>query len=444
MKTYPKMKDSGVEWIGEIPEHWEVTRLKKIQSKEPRSFIDGDWIESPFITDEGVRLIQTGNIGIGEYKEQGFRFVSEETFRKLNCTEIFPNDILICRLAEPVGRSCLSPHLNSKMITSVDVVILKPSNEVDSQFVVYCLTNPKYFDWLNSISRGSTRQRISRSMLGNVDFLLPNLLEQKQISEFLDKATSKINSELQRNLRLIEILEEKRHSLINQAVTKGLDPSIPMKDSGIEWIGKIPEHWEITKLKHRTHNILDGEHSSPEFVDLGIPYISSRHVKNKIIFDNCKFVDEKTYQRLIKRCYPEVNDVLITVKGTIGNTKRIDIKDRFVMDRNVGLIKPITEYLNSLFLEYYLNSNLVQKYIETLVDKSVISSLYLNEIKNIILIQPLIEEQQEISDFLKRETLKIDLLISKIISQNQKLVEVRQSLISSAVTGKIDVRDAVA
>ncbi|MCA1771075.1 MAG: hypothetical protein LC652_14425, partial [Halomonas sp.] len=118
---YPEYKDSGVEWLGEVPAHWNVIPLRGTARQEPYSFTDGDWVESPFITDEGVRLIQTGNIGVGEYREQGFRYIAENTFEKLKCTEFRPNDVLICRLADPVGRACLAPDLDGRMITSVDV-----------------------------------------------------------------------------------------------------------------------------------------------------------------------------------------------------------------------------------------------------------------------------------------------------------------------------------
>ena len=105
-----------------------------------KTFTDGDWIESPFIRDEGIRLIQTGNVGIGEYKEQGFRYIDEETFRAFRCTEILPGDVLICRLADPVSRACVAPHLGCRMITSVDVCILKPASDAHAGFVVHALT----------------------------------------------------------------------------------------------------------------------------------------------------------------------------------------------------------------------------------------------------------------------------------------------------------------
>jgi type I restriction enzyme, S subunit len=248
--AYPSYKVSGVEWAGNIPDHWIRTKIKHLSSGSKKSFIDGDWIESPFITDDGIRLIQTGNVGIGDYKEQGYRYINETTFSELNCTEVFLNDVLICRLASPVGRACLAPNLGTRMITSVDNCILKPSSKNDSRFIVYQLSTQNYLNFLESMARGSTRARISRSMLGDLNFVMPPLPEQRAIADFLDRKTAQIDELIAKKQRMIELLEEQRTALINHAVTKGLDPTAPMKDSGVEWLGEIPAHWEVKKGKY--------------------------------------------------------------------------------------------------------------------------------------------------------------------------------------------------
>jgi len=168
IEPYQAYKDSGVEWLGVIPEHWETLAVKRVAKAGYKKFVDGDWIESPYITDKGIRLIQTGNVGIGIYKEKGWRYISEKTFNDLNCTEIFPDDILICRLDGPVGRACLVPDLQVRMITSVDNAILKPSEDFDSQFIVYVMSSSVWLEWIQTLCRvgGGFRFRISRSMLG--------------------------------------------------------------------------------------------------------------------------------------------------------------------------------------------------------------------------------------------------------------------------------------
>ena len=162
------LKDSGVEWLGQIPAHWEVQPIRSLARPGYKTFTDGDWIESPYIRDEGVRLIQTGNIGTGTYREQGFRYIDIHTFHAFQCTEVVPGDVLICRLADPVGRACLAPDLGCRMITSVDVCILKTAEDIDPAFLVYALSADNYLGWLSGICRGGTRDRVSRSMLGAI------------------------------------------------------------------------------------------------------------------------------------------------------------------------------------------------------------------------------------------------------------------------------------
>lgn len=182
--------------------------------------MDGDWIESPFITDSGIRYITTGNISPLEYREQGDSYISETTFNELNCKEVFPGDILISRLNEPIGRSCITPDLGIRVITSVDNVIFRPdTNIVDKKFIVYFLNSSKFTEHANLEARGTTMHRMSRTMLGHQRVILPPLSEQKIISEQLDGKCKKINSSLSKARKEIELLREYKQSVITEAVT---------------------------------------------------------------------------------------------------------------------------------------------------------------------------------------------------------------------------------
>jgi type I restriction enzyme S subunit len=219
------MKDSGLPWIGEIPEHWEMIAIKRLARPGRKTFVDGDWIELPYITEEGVRLIQTGNVAIGQYREKGFRYVSEETLKKLKCTEVEPNNVLICRLDGPVGRACLAPDLGIQMITSVDNVILKPDPKHDPRFIVYFMSSKPYLEWNQVLCRvgGGHRWRISRSMLGDLKIPAPPTEEQCRIADYLEQQTIKIRSTVELLLKQIEKLQEYRQSLITATVTGKMD-----------------------------------------------------------------------------------------------------------------------------------------------------------------------------------------------------------------------------
>ena len=222
-RPYPAYRDSGVGWLGEVPKHWYTNRIKTLARPGYKTFVDGDWIESPYITGDGIRLIQTGNIGVGAYREQGFRYISESTFNDFGCTEFQPGDVLICRLGEPVARSCLAPRLGKRMITSVDVCILRPRRDVSPEFLVYSMSSQRYLGWVASLVRGSTRDRVSRSMLGGFSLPIPPPAEQAAVTDYLDKVTGDLGAAIVRCTDSIRLLSEFRTRLVADVVTGKLD-----------------------------------------------------------------------------------------------------------------------------------------------------------------------------------------------------------------------------
>ena len=446
--AYPKYKDSGVEWLGKIPKHWEVSPIRTFAKREYRSFIDGDWIESPYIQNEGIRLLQTGNIGIGKYREKGFRYIDEKTFNDLRCTEVKPSDILICRLADPVGRSCLAPNLNSKMIASVDICILKPSTHIDPQFVVYILSNKSYLLWMSSICRGGTRDRISRNMLGAIKVQNPPFQEQKSIADFLDKETSRIDSLIQKKEQQIELLKEKRLVLITQVVTKGLDPNVKMKDSGIEWLKKIPDHWKIKKIKYiaepNPSNINKKSKEGEKEIFL-CNYVEV--YKNEYIDDTLHFMKATATIDQISKFILKKGDVIVTKDSEVRNDIAVPalVTKNFndvVCGYHLTHIKPkkiLGDYLFRCFQSKWL-----QSYFEVSANGITRYGISVDEFNSALILIPPIQEQKNISHFLDKETAQIDSLTEKIKKSIEILKEYRSALITSAVTGKMDVRDSQA
>lgn len=215
-----KMKDSGVEWIGMIPEHWEVTRILETARRSISAFIDGDWIETPDIADKGIRYITSGNVGALKYKEQGAGFITEETFEALHCTEVFPGDLLISRLNPPIGRTCMVPDLGSRIVTCVDNVIYRPNtNRFDKQFLVYLMNCQYYSDYVTNQGRGATMKRISRSQLAKIKIIVPPLSEQQAIATYLDEKCTKIDAIVENLNQQIEKHKLLKRALINEVIT---------------------------------------------------------------------------------------------------------------------------------------------------------------------------------------------------------------------------------
>lgn len=444
LTSYKDYVPSRTPIINFLPANWEVSKISRIAKRGYRTFVDGDWIESPYITSEGIRLIQTGNVGVGTYKEQGFRYISEGTFRLLNCTAVEPGDVLICRLADPVGRACLAPNLGIKMITSVDVCILKASRDWDSRYITYFLSSKPYLDFIDSVSRGGTRDRISRSFLGNVRIPKPHLREQQQIGNFLDRETAEADALIAKYERLLELLEEKRIALITQAVTKGLDPRVPMKQSGVEWIGQIPEHWSVFQLKHLVSLITKGTTPTTfgkDFVADGVRFIKVEAISNyqTIIEDKCAAIDTET-DYLLGRSRLQEGDVLVSIAGAIGRVAVVRSKDVPAnTNQAVAICRPKCKIIESAWLSYAISSDPSQRVLNDASVESAQANLSLTMLGRLPIAFPSLNEQRLILDTLRKQLEKVDNSKRLVMRATNLVRERRAALITAAVTGQIDV-----
>ena len=427
MDRYDSYKDSGVKWIGEIPNGWNVTKLKYTKKDSRNSFIDGDWIESKDLSDDGIRYITSGNIGEGKYKEQGSGYISEDTFNELNCTELFEGELVISRLFLPVGRSCILPNLNNRVITCVDNVVLRPKDSFNKFYLNYQFNSSRYSEFTELISRGVTLTRISRGMLGNNSIVVPSLSEQQQIVSFLDDKTQKIDSLIQQKEKKIELLKEKRISLINHVVTKGLDPNVEMKDSGVEWIGEIPSSWEITKMKYGVNHL--SEKGKPEKKDIKI---SPENVESGTgVCFNLYSEHESEGMRF------QSGDILL-------NKLRLYLKKILFTDYDGFSLGEmiVLRTNNKLNNKYFYQLLFSQGLIDLLDSQSTgikLPRVSPDVILNTEIVYPPLNEQQQIVEYLDKQTEEIDTLIQLEQKKIDTLKEYRQSLISEVVTGKIRV-----
>ena len=455
LSPYPKYRPSGVEWLGETPESWGTKRVSLLARAGAKTFTDGDWVELPYITEDGVRLLQTGNVGIGEYREQGFRYIDESSFSVLRCTEVEPGDVLICRLADPVGRACLAPDLNCRMITSVDVCILKLGTSMDPRYVVYFLSSKVYLDFVESLCRGGTRDRISRSMLGAICAPVPSTREQQSIADFLDRKNSRLDTLVAKKRTLIERLKEKRTALISRTVTRGLPPDAAraagvephpkLKSTGIDWLGAVPEHWEVKPLGRlvRFAGGATPDKGNPEYWDGDIPWVSPKDMKGMRIDDVPNHVSTKGLRNSALTLMRE-KSVLIVVRGMIlAHSFPVAIIDSPVTINQDMKALTSGKRLNAEFLLWLLTG--IAHVFVSLADESAHGTRKLESeiVARVRVTLPSTNEQISIVDFLDRETARIDTLVTKIETAIERLQEHRTALITAAVTGKIDVRGTV-
>lgn len=435
-----KMKDSGIEWIGDIPEDWEIAKLKYTSdSNIPHSFEDGDWIESKYISEDGIRYLTTGNIGDGEYKEQGSGYVSEENFKILNCKYAYPNDLIFSRLNAPYGRSCLLPDNYNKYVVAVDNVILRPSNNYDKKFMNYLTQCRGYQKSVEDSASGTTMQRISRTKLGNIQLPFPIIETQKIISHILDKKTNQIYGIRNTINKEIESLENYKKSLITEAVTKGLDKNVEMKDSGIEWIGQIPKKWKKIELRYLSNivrggsprpisNYMSDEDSDLNWIKIGDTEKGSKYInktKNKLKISG-----------LSSTTYVKKGELILSNSMSYGEAYILNI-DGCIHDGWLAF-KEIKNVDQEYLYFSLLSSNTLAQF-DMLCDGGVVQNLNIDKVKTVKIFIPNLDEQINIADYLNKKTKLIDQSISLKQKQLQTLEEYKKSLIYEYVTGKKEV-----
>ena len=437
-----QMKPSGIDWIGDIPSSWEINKVKYLATEPGTLFLDGDWIESDVIEESGIRYLTTGNVGAGFYKEQGSGYISEKTFSELHCLNVYPGDLMISRLNEPIGRSCIIPDTESRYVVAVDNVILRPNANYNKKFIMYGMNADGYAEHANMIARGATMSRISRSQLGQFWLAFPNIEEQQAIADFLDKECTQIDSIAADLERQIALLQQYKKSLITETVTKGLDKSVPMKDTGVEWIGQIPEHWDVEPIKYRVtfHNGDRGENypTKSELQSEGIPFINAGHLEGDgLNMANMDYISEEKY-RIMGGVKLRSGDILYCLRGSVGKNAIVDMNQGTVAS---SLVAIRSVRISAEYLYYCLNSHIeeVQRYWwDNGTAQPNLSADNLGKYKICI---PPVEEQKAIVKYLNNICSQIDNLIIGKKKQLSTIQQHKKSLIYEYVTGKKRVKE---
>lgn len=425
-QKYAEYKDSGVEWLGEIPSHWNQTYLKYVvlinMGQSPSS-------EDCNIDGIGIPFLQ-GNAEFGTYSPTAKNYCPIPK-------KIADKGDLLFSVRAPVGAL---NYADMQYGIGRGLCSLKSRSSINSSFLWWVLPTYKY--QLDAIATGSTFEAVSAEEVANLKFPLPTIVEQQKIANFLDHETTQIDTLIAKQEKLIELLKEKRQAVISHVVTKGLNPDVAMKDSGVEWLGQVPEHWTVSKLKHFV-NVVDCKHITAEFFDEGIPLASIGEVKGwKVNLSNAKLTNEKCYQELIDgNRKPQVGDIIYTRNATVGEASLVHAElPKFALGQDVCLIH-IIQKLSSEYLLHFLKSEIIKIQLNLAMVGSTFKRINVDDIRNYVIVIPPIEEQECILKELDQKIEKYDSLINFAVKQIQLMQERRTALISSAVTGKIDVRN---
>lgn len=315
---------------------------------------------------------------------------------------------------------------------------LKPVLDIELKYYYYYLQFVTQF-YKRPDTNGA---KIMNNEMANIHALIPPKETQIRIAEFLDKKTAEIDAILQKKENLLLLLEEKKKAIINEAVTKGINPNVSMKDSGIEWIGEIPEHWEVTQLKYLTEKVGSGvtpRGGAEVYTEEGVKFIRSQNVYfDGLRLDDVVFVDEKTHSQM-ENSKVVFNDVLLNITGgSIGRSCVVEVNEELNVNQHVCIIRPSDE-LNPNYLNYFLYSNIGQTQVRLGITGGNREGLNFENLKSFIIPKLDVVEQELIVNTIKLKVIELNSIGNKIQAQINKLKEYRQSLISEAVTGKIDI-----
>jgi type I restriction enzyme S subunit len=435
---YEAYKDSGVEWLGEVPEHWNRVPLKHVAVLNPKkSEYQGD--QNQICSFLPMEKLKTGTITLDEKRTisdvyGGYTYFENGDILQAKVTPCFENKNIA--IAEKL--------INGIGFGSSEINVLRASKSISNKFLYYRLQETNFMDFcISSMTGVAGLQRVPSDIINNFSIALPKKTEQVQIARFLDYETTRIDALIAEQERLIELLQEKRQAVISHAVTKGLDPTVPMKDSGVEWLGKVPEHWNVVALKHLVSRpIIDGPHESPQKQDTGIPFISAEAIgKGFIDFDKkWGYISKEDHQKYSQRYKPQRGDILLVKLGaTTGVPAIVETDVEFNIWVPLAAIRLESRH-QSRFIFHVLQSNNLRVAYELNWTYGTQQTLGLATISNLRMPLPPPNEQQEIVEYLGSFLSGLDTLESEAEPAIELLQERRSALISAAVTGKIDVR----
>lgn len=440
MRKYQKYKKTEVKGIPAIPKEWVINKIKFVSKTIAGGTPDTKNIQ--FWENGTIPWLPSGKVhDCNIYEEDADTFITEQGLKGSAAKLIPTNSILIAL----TGATCANiAHLHFSATANQSVVAMPGSKKIENRYLFYCLLGIREQILINKT--GGAQSGINDGDIKNTQIPYPSLPEQHAIVHFLDYKTGQIDRFIANRQKQIELLKEQKAGIINKAVTKGINPNAKMKDSGIEWIERIPENWSVWKLKFLTNRISKGTTPSTEgreILEVGeIRFLKAENITpDGISLLPEFFIDEETNQ-ILKRSQLQKNDILFVIAGaTIG--KAAIITDDFIpanTNQAVCFIRLKKKVLPELVLNQLQASYIKNKMaVESVVAAQ--PNISMENIGNFQIFLPPMDEQNELLNFIKDEANNFDTLISKYQKQIDLMQEYRTSLISQAVTGKIDVRE---
>ena len=448
MKAYSEYKESGVEWIGKIPSYWNFISIKLLEGNSAEVVQTGPFgaqLHASDYQDEGIPLILIKHVNNLSISNLNLPKISLQKAEELSLYRLKKGDIVFSRVGS-IGRIALVEDEQEGWLISGQMLRLRITNPaVYPRFAIYSITSETTQTYFQLSSVGSTRESINTEILRNYPIPIPPLPEQQAIADFLDRKTAQVDRLIEKKQRQIELLQEQRTALINQAVTKGLDPDVPMKDSGIEWLGEIPEHWDVLLIRY-TARVGRGQTPRPAgdprfFNGSHIPWITVGEVtkdKGMYLTETKTMLTEEGSKHSI--IFKKGTLVLTNSGATLGVPKILGI-DGCMNDGNAAFQNMRNDMEKKYMYFFFMSMTMILR------DQSQVSgqpNLNTTIISSLNIPKPPLDEQKSIANFLIDQEENFKVATKKLTDTIELLQEYRTTLISAAVTGKIDVREVEA
>ncbi len=439
MGVYETYADSENKWIGKIPEHWSIIPLKYLVSCNEKSLSEN--------TSESARIkyIEIGDVSadkgitgfslyeFGDAPSRARRIVKEE-------------DVIISTVRTYLKAIAVIDDKYDNFVVSTGFAVLTPE-KIDAAFLNSIVLHEGFIGEVISLSKGVSYPSITTSDLLKIKIPFPPLSEQKQIGSYLKQKSQSINRLIAKKERIVELLEEESTAIINQAVTKGLNMTIPMKYSGIEWLGEIPKHWKIRKLRY-VGNCQNGISAGADFFGKGFPFVSYSDVFNNRVLPSTINGLAKSEEKHWKHYSVQVGDVFFTrTSETIEEIGFSSVcEEKIEKATFAGFLirfRPHPSFLITGFSKYFFRCFIPRIFFVREMNLVTRASLSQELLKRLPILLPPLEEQSSIGDYLDEKVEKINQVIEKTSSEIEYLKEYKTTLISNAVIGKIDVREEI-
>ncbi|MBI5837114.1 MAG: restriction endonuclease subunit S [Candidatus Eisenbacteria bacterium] len=438
-KPYPAYKDSGVEWLGEIPAHWEVKRLKHLATLNPESLMED--------TDPGREMVY---VDIGGVNSLG-RIVEQEQLAFSSAPSrarrlVRDGDVVVSTVRTYLR--AIAPIRNPEpgMVVSTGFAVVRPVDDLTTDYAAYALRAPYFVERVVANSKGVSFPAINESEMATYELASPPIPEQRAIAAFLDRETARIDALVAKKERLIALLQEQRTALITRAVTNGLDPCVPTKDSGVEWLGEIPAHWEVKPLKREVRFLEGPGIMASDFTNDGIPLLRIAGIGGRrASLSGCNYLSPDLVHRRWDHFCVRIGDLLISGSASTGFCSEVDVETQGAVPyTGIIIMRPRAGTMVRTFLRWFLLSGAFLTQTELARCGSAIQHFGPSHLSRMHMMVPPHSEQVAIAVVLDRETARIDALVAKVRDAIDRLQELRAALISAAVTGRIDVRKEVA